>query len=99
MRHCGICSHGSTSYAPKLDPSIAPEKLLRALLLQVLYSVRNERMLTEQFDYNLQFRWFVGLNMDDAGTPPWMEIWKRIFTFAAAAYNLVRLRNLEIQAE
>src|ERR1700674_2161218 len=47
-------------------PSIAPEKLLRALLLQVLYSVRSERMLMEQLDYNLLFRWFVGLNMDDA---------------------------------
>jgi transposase len=47
-------------------PSIAPEKLLRALLLQVLYSVRSERMLMEQLEYNLLFRWFVGLNMDDA---------------------------------
>src|ERR1035441_9956115 len=44
-------------------PSIAPEKLLRALLLQVLYSIRSERMLMEQLDYNLLFRWFVGLNM------------------------------------
>ena len=43
-----------------------PEKLLRALLLQVLYSVRSERLLMEQLDYNLLFRWFVGLNMDDA---------------------------------
>lgn len=46
-------------------PSIAPEKLLRALLLQVLYSIRSERMLIEQLNYNLLFRWFVGLNMDD----------------------------------
>jgi len=46
-------------------PSIAPEKLLRALLLQVLYTIRSERMLMEQLDYNLLFRWFVGLNMDD----------------------------------
>ena len=49
-------------------PSIAPEKLLRALLLQVLYTVRSERMLMEQLEYNLLFRWFVGLNMDD---PVW----------------------------
>jgi transposase len=49
-------------------PSIAPEKLLRALLLQILYTVRSERMLMEQLDYNLLFRWFVGLNMDD-------EVW------------------------
>jgi transposase len=53
-------------YAQTGRPSIAPEKLLRALLLQVLYSVRSERMLMEQLDYNLLFRWFVGLNMDDA---------------------------------
>jgi transposase len=46
-------------------PSIAPEKLLRALLLQVLYTVRSERLLMEQLDYNLLFRWFVGLEMDD----------------------------------
>ncbi len=50
-------------------PSIAPEKLLRALLLQVLYSIRSERMLMEQLEYNLLFRWFVGLNMDD---PVWV---------------------------
>src|SRR5262249_51508531 len=48
-------------------PSIAPEKLLRALLLQVLYSVRSERLLMEQLQYNLLFRWFVGLSMDDRG--------------------------------
>jgi len=50
-------------------PSIPPEKLLRALLLQVLYTVRSERMLMEQIDYNLLFRWFVGLGMDD---PVWV---------------------------
>jgi transposase len=49
-------------------PSIPPEKLLRALLLQMLYSVRSERQLMEQLDYNLLFRWFVGLTMDD---PVW----------------------------
>jgi transposase len=53
-------------YSTMGRPSIAPEKLLRALLLQVLYTVRSERMLIEQLDYNLLFRWFVGLNMDDA---------------------------------
>jgi len=53
-------------YAKIGRPSIAPEKLLRALLLQALYSVRSERLLMEQLDYNLLFRWFVGLNMDDA---------------------------------
>jgi transposase len=55
-------------YAKVGRPSIAPEKLLRALLLQILYSVRSERLLMEQLDYNLLFRWFVGLEMDD---PVW----------------------------
>ena len=53
-------------YARRGRPSIAPERLLRALLLMVLYSVRSERQLMEQLDYNLLFRWFVGLEMDDA---------------------------------
>lgn len=47
-------------------PSIPPEQLLRALLLQVFYTVRSERLLMEQLNYNLLFRWFVGLSMDDA---------------------------------
>jgi transposase len=47
-------------------PSIAPEKLMRAMLLQVLYSVRSERQLVEQINYNLLYRWFVGLSIDDA---------------------------------
>ena len=46
--------------------SVPPEKLLRALLLQVFYSVRSEALLMEQLDYNLLFRWFVGLNLDEA---------------------------------
>jgi transposase len=49
-------------------PSIPPERLLRALLLQVLFSIRSERTLMEQLDYNLLYRWFVGLDMDD-------EVW------------------------
>jgi transposase len=55
-------------YAQSGRPSIAPEKLLRALLLQAFYSVRSERQLIEQLDYNLLFRWFVGLSMD---APVW----------------------------
>ena len=55
-------------YAQVGRPSIAPEKLLRALLLQVLYTVRSERLLMEQLNYNLLFRWFVGMNIDD---PVW----------------------------
>lgn len=54
-----------TLYSATGRPSIPPEKLLRALLLQVLYTIRSERMLIEQLDYNLLFRWFVGLGMDD----------------------------------
>src|SRR5216684_1439775 len=83
-------------------PSIAPDKLLRALLLQLLYSVRSERMLMEQMAYNLLFRWFVGLNMDD---PIWDET---VFTknrerllagdiaeaFLQAVLKQARLRNL-----
>src|SRR2546427_5344725 len=55
-------------YAKTGRPSIAPEKLLRALLVQVLYTVRSERLLMEQLQYNLLFRWFVGLSVDD---PVW----------------------------
>jgi len=55
-------------YARNGRPSIAPEKLLRALLLQAFYSIRSERQLMEQLDYNLLFRWFVGLGVDD---PVW----------------------------
>ncbi len=53
-------------YAPRGRDSIAPEKLLRALLLQALFSVRSERQLMEQITYNMMFRWFVGLSMDAA---------------------------------
>ena len=53
-------------YAPGGRPSIAPERLLRALLLQILYSRRSERLLMEEMNYNLLFRWFVGLEMDEA---------------------------------
>jgi hypothetical protein len=89
-------------YAKAGRPSIAPEKLLRALLLQVLHSVRSERMLMEQLDYSLLFRWFVGLNMDD-------PIWDvTVFTknrqrllagdiadaFLAAVLKQARQRNL-----
>jgi transposase len=55
-------------YAQQGRPSIAPEKLLRAQLLQMLYSVRSERLLMEEIDYSILFRWFVGLNLDE-------EVW------------------------
>lgn len=55
-------------YAPTGRQSIPPERLLRALLVQALYSIRSERQLMEQMQYNLLYRWFVGLNVDD---PVW----------------------------
>ena len=55
-------------YSPIGRSSIPPEKLIRALLLQALYSIRSERLLMEELDYNLLFRWFVGLSLED-------EVW------------------------
>jgi transposase len=52
-------------YSTTGRPSIPPEKLLRALLLQMLYSIRSERLLVEELDYNILYRWFVGLSLDD----------------------------------
>ena len=54
----------SELYAESGRPSIAPERLLRALLLQAFYTIRSERQLMEQIDYNLLYRWFVGLGVD-----------------------------------
>src|SRR5207245_6384500 len=69
-------------------PSIAPEKLLRAQLLQMLYSVRSERLLMEEIDYSVLFRWFVGLNADD-------EVWDpTVFT-----KNRDRLLEAEVAQE
>jgi transposase len=61
-----LSSRFDEMYSKNGRPSIAPEKLLRALLLQALYSIRSERMLVEQLEYNLLFRWFVGLGMNEA---------------------------------
>ena len=65
----GLSANFNELYSASGRPSIAPEKLLRALLLQILYTVRSERLLMEQLQYNLLFRWFVGLNMDE---PVWV---------------------------
>ena len=73
-----ITDRALTRLSPQFDavyvrfgrPSVPPEQLLRALLLQALYTVRSERQLMEQLDYNLLFRWFVGLSMDDAVWSP-----------------------------
>ena len=64
----GMSKRFDTLYAEAGRPSIPPERLLRALLLQIFYSVRSERMLMQQLDYNLLFRWFVGLEIDE---PVW----------------------------
>src|ERR1700738_1357016 len=72
-------------YAKVGRPSIPPERLFRALLLQVFYSVRRERLLMEQLDYNLLFRWFVGLEMDE---PVWNH--------AVFSKNRDRLLNQEV---
>ena len=72
-------------YAASGRPSIAPEYVLRALLLQAFYSVRSERQLIEQLDYNLLFRWFVGLSMDDA-----------VWNHAVFSKNRDRLLNSEV---
>ena len=53
-------------YSPIGRPSIPPEKLLRAMLLQAFYSIRSERLLMERLEYDLLFRWFVGTGVDDA---------------------------------
>lgn len=55
-------------YAKSGRPSIPPEKLLRAQLIQMLYSVRSERLLMEEIDYSVLYRWFVGMNLDE---PVW----------------------------
>lgn len=72
-------------YAKVGRPSIPPERLFRALLLQVFYSVRSERLLMEQLDYNLLFRWFVGLEVDE---PVWNH--------AVFSKNRERLLNQEV---
>ncbi len=74
-------------YARVGRPSIAPERLLRALLLQIFYSIRSERLLMEQLDYNLLFRWFVGMEMDE-----------RVWDHAVFSKNRERLLN-EAMAE
>jgi transposase len=80
-----MSSRFARRYAKGGRPSIAPERLLRALLLQIFYSVRSERLLMEQLDYNLLFRWFVGMPMDE-------EVWDH----SVFSKNRDRLLNEEI---
>ena len=62
----GLDAEFEALYTKEGRPSIAPERLIRASLLQMLFSIRSERQLMEQMDYNLLLRWFVGLGVDDA---------------------------------
>jgi transposase len=75
-------------YAKTGRPSVPPERLLRAVLLQIFYTVRSERLLMEQMNYNLVFRWFVGLEMDE---PVWNH--------AVFSKNRERLLNQEVAQE
>jgi len=81
----GLSADFNKMYSATGRPSIPPEKLIRALLLQVLYSIRSERLLMEELNYNLLFRWFVGLSMED-------EVWDHS-TFSK---NRDRLLNADI---
>jgi transposase len=78
-------------------PSIAPEKLLRAMLLQVLYSVRSERQLMEQTCYTLLFRWFIALAIGRVRQVMVRGIRRvaQVFVLTMAAYNMTRMRSLE----
>ena len=62
----GLSPRFARMYSKNGRPSIAPEELLRALLLQVLYTIRSERQWMEQLEYNILYRWFVRLDMDEA---------------------------------
>ena len=81
----GMSKEFDRLYSEVGRPSIPPERLLRALLLQVFYSIRSERLLMEQLDYNLLFRWFVGLEIDD-----------RVWDATVYTKNRDRLLNQEV---
>lgn len=84
---CDLSGEFEKLYSRTGRPSIPPEQLLRALLLQAFYTIRSERQLMEQLDFNLLFRWFVGLAIDDGcgtpacsartGTGAWRPGWRR----------------------
>jgi transposase len=98
----GLSRDFSRLYSREGRPSIPPERLLRALLLQAFYTVRSERQLMEQLDYNLLFRWFVGLSMDDPVWDPTVFCKNRdrllngniAAKFFAGVLNLPRVKGL-----
>ena len=83
-----LSSDFAATYSDLGHPSIAHEKLLRALLLHAFYSIRSERQLMEQLDFNLLYRWFVGLGIDDA-----------VWDASTFCKNLDRLLEAEISAK
>ena len=83
-----LSSEFETLYSHMGRPSIPPEKLLRALLLQVFYSIRSERQLMEQLNFNMLFRWFVGLGLDDG-----------VWDASAFCHNRDRLLEAEVSAQ
>jgi transposase len=84
----GMAKEFDGLYAKTGRPSVPPERLLRAVLLQIFYSVRSERMLMEQMNYNLLFRWFVGLELDE---PVWNH--------AVFSKNRDRILNQDVARE
>src|SRR5436305_15155873 len=84
----GMAKEFDGLYAKTGRPSVPPERLLRAVLLQIFYTVRSERMLMEQMSYNLLFRWFVGLELDE---PVWHH--------AVFSKNRERLLKQEVARE
>ena len=84
----GLSSDFAAAYSHTGRPSIPPEKLLRALLLQAFYSIRSERQLMEQLNFNILFRWFVGLGMDDA-----------VWDATVFCHNRDRLLEAEVSAK
>ena len=83
-----LSSEFETLYSHMGRPSIPPEKLLRALLLQAFYSIRSERQLMEQLNFNMLFRWFVGLGLDDG-----------VWDASAFCHNRDRLLEAEVSAQ
>src|ERR1700759_1053743 len=93
----GLNGEFARIYSDKGRPSIAPERLLRALLLQTFYTIRSERQLMEQLDYNLLYRWFVGLGVDEAVWVPtvFTKNRDRLLEAAVARKFLAELLNQE----
>jgi transposase len=82
----------SALYSRSGRPSISPEKLLRAMLLQAFYSIRSERQLMERLEFDLLFRWFVGLGVDDA-------VWTTCRRIARSAVRVLAVEELRLRSQ